>query len=298
MTKTKKKWHLKKKYKFLLLLIVIVSITTLWSRYVSTSGLIVKEYKVVSSNLPTSFEGLKIVHFTDIHYGRTVDKNKLAYMVSEINTLKPDLIFLTGDLLDRDIKLTDKIKNEIITTLSKLNATIGKYAITGNHDLEFKEYSDLIQNSGFTNLSNKYDIIYSKNYETIYISGLESEVKGHPNINSITEYLNVKPPVEGEEVKESNIPSYKILLLHTPDTVDKVINYNFDLVLAGHSHNGQIRIPFIGAIAKPVGAKKYYDEYYKINNTDLYISSGVGTSNINFRFFNKPSFNFYRLLKK
>lgn len=293
-----KKWHLKRKYKVVIILVLILTVSLLWSRYISTSGLVIKEYKVISSNIPESFEGLKIVHFTDVHYGRTINKKELAYFVDEVNALKPDLIFFTGDLIDKDIEMTSTIKDDITSLLGKLTASIGKYAISGNHDLYFDEYSSIIKDSGFTNLNNAYDIIYSGRHETIYIAGLESEIKGHPDINSVTEYLKIEAANEGETVQPKNIPTYKILLLHTPDTLDKVTGYNFDLVLAGHSHNGQVRLPFIGSLVRPVGAKKYYDSYYKINNTDLYISGGLGTSNINFRFFNKPSFNFYRLVTK
>ena len=92
---------------------------------------------------------------------------------------------------------------------------------------------------------------------------------------------------------------YQIVLTHEPDISDKIVdNYDIDLILAGHSHNGQIRLPIIGAIYKPPGAKKYYDEHYKIDNTNLYISSGIGVSTINYRFLNKPSINFYLINKK
>ena len=88
------------------------------------------------------------------------------------------------------------------------------------------------------------------------------------------------------------------MIMHEPDFIDDFEINNFDLILAGHSHNGQVRLPFIGAIIKPNGAHKYYDSHYKIHNTDLYISSGLGTSIIDVRLFNKPSFNFYRLTNK
>ena len=101
----KKKWHLKRKYKFLIFMVLALAFTLLWSRYISTSGLVVKEYKVVNSNLPISFEGLKIVHFTDVHYGRTVKNAELEHLVNEINSLKPDLIFFTGDLIDKERQL-------------------------------------------------------------------------------------------------------------------------------------------------------------------------------------------------
>ena len=86
--------------------------------------------------------------------------------------------------------------------------------------------------------------------------------------------------------------------MHEPDFIDN-LNYSyFNLILAGHSHNGQINIPLFGAVTTPEYAKKYYDSYYKVGNSELYISSGLGTSNYNFRFCNKPSINFYRLTKK
>ena len=67
--------------------------------------------------------------------------------------------------------------------------------------------------------------------------------------------------------------------------------------MAGHSHNGQIRLPIIGALYTPEGAREYYDEHYVIDGIDLYISSGIGVSLVNYRFWNRPSINFYRLSK-
>ncbi len=289
----KKKLHLKKKYRVLLTILLAFASLILWSRYISTSGLTIKEYKVSNKNIPKSFEGLKVVHFTDVHYSRTINKKELTSFVNEVNALKPDLIFFTGDLIDKDIEITPPMQKEVTNILNKLNASMGKYAVSGNHDLKFDEYDIIIKDSGFINLNNAYDIIYSKDYETIYIAGLESEIKGKPDIKSVTQYLDTSK----EEVNTQVIPSYKILLLHTPDTLTKVSKYKFDLVLAGHSHNGQIRLPFVGTIFKPLGAKEYADAYHRINDTELFISGGLGTSNLNLRFFNKPSFNFYRLTK-
>ena len=69
-------------------------------------------------------------------------------------------------------------------------------------------------------------------------------------------------------------------------------------MLSGHSHLGQVRLPFIGSIITPQGAKKYYDEQYKVSNADLYINGGIGTSTLDFRFFAKPSINLYRFYTK
>ena len=75
-------------------------------------------------------------------------------------------------------------------------------------------------------------------------------------------------------------------------------NYNYDLVLSGHSHLGQLRLPLFGAIYVPRGSKTYYDEHYKLDKADLYISGGLGTNTLKLRFFNKPSFNLYRFYTK
>ena len=96
---------------------------------------------------------------------------------------------------------------------------------------------------------------------------------------------------------ESGGPIYKILLLHEPDAIDDLSVNPFDLILAGHSHAGQVRLPFIGAVILPEGAQKYYDSHYKIENSDLYVSNGLGVSNYNFRLFNTPSYSVYRLVQ-
>lgn len=290
-----KKRHIKLRYKILIILIVAVSVTLLWSRYISTSGLVIREYKVASKNLPSLFDGMKVVQFTDVHYGRTTDKKALEHFVEEANTLKPDLIFFTGDLIDKDTENTEAIRNEIISILSKLDARIGKYAVRGNHDVHNKYFGEIIEKCGFINLTNKYDIIYNEAYQTIYIAGLDTEISGKVDVNAATSYLT---QVNDDGATINEIPKYKILIMHTPDTIKKVDKYNFDLVLAGHSHNGQVRLPYIGAIITPLGSKKYYEEHYKVNDSELFISGGLGTSTISFRFFNKPSYNLYRLVEK
>lgn len=94
------------------------------------------------------------------------------------------------------------------------------------------------------------------------------------------------------------MPIYSILLMHEPDYVDNIDLNNYDLILAGHSHGGQVRLPLIGSIITPVGSKKYHNEYYNISGKPLYVSSGIGTSLMRLRLFEHPSFNFYRLSNK
>lgn len=278
----------------LLIFILIICSILLYSRYISTKGLVIREYKVVNEKITDNFHGLKIVHISDIHYGTTIHKKELTNVVNKINSLHPDIVVLTGDLLDENIELPENYETEIIEILSKIETSIGKYAITGNHDYKFKNYNTIIEQSGFINLNDNYDQIYKNGNNYILISGMSTNIHSDKTIEekleTTTNLLNNIP-----EEERNNI--YKILLVHEPDVIDN-ININFDLVLAGHSHNGQVRLPFIGAIKKVQLAEKYYDEHYTINNTELYISGGIGTSTIKFRFFNKPSINFYRITNK
>ncbi len=132
-------------------------------------------------------------------------------------------------------------------------------------------------------LNNSLDLFYYESDIPIQIIGLESHLKNKDNIK--------------EAFKDYNDDLYTIVLMHEPDNYLNISN-RVDLVLAGHSHNGQIRIPFIGAIYTPAGAKTYFDKEYIIKDSHMFISSGLGTTKINFRLFNPPSFNIYRLYKK
>lgn len=273
----------------LIIIVLVIVLCLLYSRFVATKGLKVKEYKVINSKITDSYHGLKIVHLTDIHYGSTIFEKELNNIVDKVNEIKPDIVVITGDLIDDRLSYD---KDIIINCLSKIEAKLGKYAVSGNHDIPLDDYNYIIKESEFTSLDNKYELIYSKSNEPIIISGIGY---GDEDIGIKTEQFDKYI----SELKTDDIkPIYSILLVHEPDTVDKSDLTKYDLVLAGHSHGGQVRLPFIGKLYTPEGSKKYYDEYYKINNTDLYISSGLGTSLYRFRLFNKPSFNFYRITNK
>lgn len=295
----------------LLILILLVTGVLLYSRYIGATGLLVKEYKITNTVLTDNFHGFKIVHISDIHYGRVTKDKELQQLVDKINLLKPDIVVLTGDLIDKDTHLTPEMADSIENILKKINVTVEKYAISGNHDVRFDNWETIIENAGFKNLDNTYDLIYKEGYSPLFIGGVSTmdntTLSMSDKMKTMMEFLNQKPEdntnnLPGEEPNPENNtivkPIYKILLLHEPDLIDNVDTDSFDLVLAGHSHNGQVKIPFIKPLILPEGCKKYYDEYYKVNNTDLYVSSGIGTSNLNFRLFNKPSVNLYRLTNK
>lgn len=275
---------------FICITLLIIGLL-LYSRYIGTKGIEIKEYKIVSEDIDDNFHGLKIVHLSDIHYGRITFEYEIKEMVKKINLTKPDIVVLTGDLIDKDTDLTGEMQDVLSEELSKIDATIGKYAITGNHDINFENWDLIIENSGFINLNDNYETIYKGENDYILLTGVSSSFYDPDSIDTkfdkVTDYL--------KELKDDELPKYSILLIHEPDMIDNIDIDSYDLILAGHSHAGQVRIPFIGGLIYPEYAKKYNDNYYEINDTKLYISSGIGTSTINFRFLNKPSFNLYRL---
>ena len=278
---------MKKIVSFFLIIFLLITLTIIYARYGGTSGLITKEYKIESSLIGEDFDGLKVVHFSDLHYLRVTNNDKLKEIVDEINLIKPDIVFFTGDLIDKDFTLTDKDKDDLINRLSSIKAKYGKYAVLGNHDYvkNIEIFKDIYSNSNFNLLQNSYDIIYSSNNDKLFIGGVDNYSYNEADINKVMEYFNDNSDI-----------SYKIILVHEPDYIDNILtNYNVNLVLAGHSHNGQINIPYIKNFFLPYGSRKYYENYYKVNDTDLYISSGIGESSVNFRLFNKPSINFYRI---
>lgn len=274
-----------------LIIILIIGSFLLYCRFIGTKDFIVKEYLVKNEKIPNSFYGTKIVHISDIHYGRTVNEKKLKEIVEHINLIKPDIVVLTGDLMDRHINYQDKDIEVISTYLNNINASMGKYIITGNHDQVSDRYHELIEKINFTNLNDSYQILYNGDSESIMISGLSTVTN---NIDTKEKLYDINTALKNE----ANNIKYNILILHEPDIIDDFEYNNFDLILAGHSHGGQVRLPFVGAIIVPPYAKKYHDSYYDLGKSDLYISSGLGTSNLNLRLNNKPSFNLYRLVSK
>ena len=97
---------MKKIIRFILISILIISLILIYARYIGTTGLITKEYKIETRSIPESFDGLKIVHFSDLHYLRITNKDTLKKITEEINQINPDIVFFTGDLIDKDFEPT------------------------------------------------------------------------------------------------------------------------------------------------------------------------------------------------
>lgn len=288
--KAKIKKIIKWSIKAILIITILIGGFFTYNSYVATVKIKVREYRVVNSKIPESFNGIKIIQFSDLHYGSTMNEENLKDIKKLINDRKPDLIVFTGDLIDSNYKITEKQKEVLSKKLKELNATLGKYAILGDEDSE--EIITIYNQSDFTILKNEYELIYNEKNDPIILIGLDSLIEGRRSIDQAYSYFK-------QETYNSNI--YTITIMHEPDSaIDLLGTYQTDLALAGHSHNGNIRIPIANIpLERKEGAKKYNQDYYQIGSTDLYVSSGLGTNNkTGIRFFCRPSINFYRLSNK
>ena len=157
-------------------------------------------------------------------------------------------------------------------------------------EINFLEYYYLkiMEESGFQDISNTYELIYYKGLTPIVIYGLDSLIKGNQNIEEAFSYPN-------EGTDSDYMATFRILLAHEPDTIRKVKQFNISLMLSGHSLNSSINIPYLKKLYKIKGASAYYDEEYTVSGTKLYISSGIGTNEYKMRLLSKPSISIYRL---
>ena len=280
----KRKNIVKKVLKIILIIFTICILFIVYTKIISTSGLRVKEKRLEIVNIPESFNGVKIIQFSDLQYGSTIFEDEIKSLVKKINDRNPDIVVFTGDLIDKDYKIKHDELEKLIKSLNKINANIGKYAVNGDEDKD--NFNTILTQSGFTVLDNSHELVYNGENNPILITGINNNNK---DIDKTFSYFK-------EEKNDKNI--YNILIMHEPDTIDKILkNYKVDLALSGGNLNGEIYIPKLGGLLTRKDAKKYTKSYYEINNTKLYVSSGVGTDELGIRLGTFPSINFLRLAK-
>ncbi len=262
--KRKLKWQVK-----LFLVVVFIIICLFW---IGPKGIFIKEYKVSSNKISKEMDGLKILQISDIHYGSTIYEKQMKNLVKKANETKPDIVIFTGDLINEKYKLTESEKISIKNSLLKINAELGKYYVLGEED--FDDAKSLLNTAGFISLDNNPQLIYSLDNNPILLI----------DKNASLEYFKNNP----------DINYFKMLVLHDPNEIDDVKENNFDVAIAGHTHNGVINIPKIKELFIN---GKYKKNYQKVGNTKLYINPGIGTSGLKVRLFNHPTMYLYRLNK-
>ena len=225
------------------------------------SNAVVKKINVSLKGLPEAFKGFKIVQISDLHLGQMMTKKTLEQIVDQVNSLKPDLIAITGDLADGS---TAKLLNEA-NPLKNLKAEKGIYFVTGNHEYYsgVKNWTLAIDKMGIKVLNNE-NIKIRREDDYFYLAG----VTDHEGKNFGREHASdFKKTLSGLENGKK-----KILLAHQPIAVQKASEYEADLVLAGHTHGGQIwPFNYFVYLQQP-----YLKGFYDYNGTKLYVNQGTG----------------------
>ena len=277
--KDKRKKIGKKILKTIFIILLIITLSIFYMHYIGTYGVYVREYKVESKNLPDDFNGFKVVHFSDLHYLTTIKDKEVKKIVNKINELRPDIVVFTGDLIDNNKEITNDDIKLLTKRLKKIEAKIGMNDIKGHDDYN-NHYEQVMSETNFKIINNSYELIYYKGNTPILLTGVGSILKNDCDIDQAFSYSEM-----------DNL--YTISLIHEPDITDNIITkYKTNLILAGHSHNGQIRFPKTNGLLKLEEAKKYPNSKYKLKNTTLFVSNGLGTTNYELRLFNHPSINF------
>lgn len=238
----------------------------------------VTEYSVSSDRLPKSFSGFRIAQVSDLHNAEFGQNNQR--LLDKLRAAEPDIIVLTGDLIDS--RRTDL---EVSLTFAKNAVKIAPtYYIPGNHEARISgldEFYDVLQNAGVDLLLDE-SIIFQIGTEEIQLSGIIDPMFRIGNSEKLTN--------EAIQSFTESDGMYSILLSHRPEYFDAYAASNADLVLTGHAHGGQFRLPFVGGLYAPEQGffPKYDAGLFFQNGTTMIVSRGLGNSLFPVRFNNAP----------
>ncbi len=210
-----------------------------YGTHIETEWLQTERVTIPVKHLGSSFDGFKIVHMSDFHLHPHTQIELIKRAVSTTNSLKPDLIALTGDFVSGQRSSDSEAMFELAPTLSKLNAKHGVFAVLGNHEYWTNKNIVLtaLKESGLPVLINS-GLALNIGQQMLYLAGLDDGWMGHPDL------------AKAVEKRPGKVPT--ILLVHEPDFADAFsTDGTVSLQLSGHSHGGQIRLPGIGALVLP-----------------------------------------------
>jgi len=215
----------------------------------------------------------------------------LREAIDEINRARPDVVLLTGDYVSSEVltpRLTVAAAWQCGRLLNQLDCR-QRYAIFGNHDIWAGEQhvGDALQSNGITVLKNSY-LPFERGGGRMWLAGLDDPVCGQPDPDRA-----IPPSIR-------NIANEPILLMcHAPDYVDVLREHPagqaVSLVLSGHTHGGQIRLPFVGPLRLPPGGRKYVEGLFQLGTTQLYVNRGIGSVGVPFRFDCRPEITLFTL---
>ncbi|THF74063.1 metallophosphoesterase [Cohnella fermenti] len=266
----------------------------LYAALVEPRRLQVTRHTVASPHLPPGFDGKTILQFSDVHIGHYYSLNRLKRLAARINEMQPDIVAFTGDLYDARSPKTES-DPAASPVLGSIRAPLGKFAVYGNHDFGFTRdkrcSGPILTQGGFEVLINDCRKIKLDSGEEITIAGLDDYVRGRPDAESTLSRLDER--------------AFNLLLLHEGDPADGLAKYPVDLQLSGHSHNGQISLPLVGAIHRTALGRKYIGGSYFIGAGErarrpyrLYVNRGVGTTTLPIRLGSVPEIAVFTLRRE
>ncbi len=271
---------MKNKFLRLIAALAVLVIAAIWviigNRHVG-----VTRYTVESNRIPAAFDYFKIAVISDLHNAEFGTDNSRLLKLTEDED--PDMIAVTGDLIDSnrtDIRIAEKIIDQIVDIAPC-------YYVTGNHEAwigaEYQELEETLLDKGVIVLHDK-TVKLVRDDESIQIAGLEDPAFSEEAVANGEELL--KSRLKDMEIDDS----FCILLSHRPEIFDAYVSMDIDLVLSGHAHGGQFRLPFIGGLIAPdQGILPEYDAgEYMEDNTTMIVSRGLGNSIVPIRFNNDP----------
>lgn len=252
-------------------ILVGLPIVGLYVHFIEPKWIQLTRLKIPIRKLPRAWTNFRIVQLTDIHFGPT--NHSVAFInqcVQITNNLKPDVIFLTGDYVQWD----ETFITPLAETLAHLKSPQGVFAILGNHDygvchphepphdpIDYRWILTELQKNGIHVLHNERVVIKKGNGE-IHVVGLGDYWT--PHFNPGKAFLDLP----------SDQPT--ILLSHNPDSIDALKGYQFDLMLSGHVHGGQVSFPLIGPLVVPVKHRHLRRGLHQLGEKWLYVSRGIG----------------------
>lgn len=246
------------------------------------------------SDLPESWDGRRIAFFSDTHIGPDYSVEQLNQVADAIIAEAPDLILFGGDLVDHRTPTDEAYEQSVGDVLARMRAPLGQYAISGNHDnrlrAELLLMYRMLDRGGFELLRNE-----SVDLDGIWLGGLEESYFGNPDIDLAYSAEGLIDADErtgtvGESSGDGSFipPDFRILLMHQPDFAAEQYVDDANLILSGHSHNGQVTFFGKPLLTVHQGSRYPYGAYTLTERTTLIVSRGLGTVAVAARLFAAP----------
>ena len=263
-------------------LIAVLLVLIIWTIWGNTA-LMVSTVTVSSNRIPTAFNGFLIAQVSDLHNAVFGENN--AELLQILSECKPNIIVVTGDLVDAEHTDID-----VALDFAKEAAQIaGTYYVTGNHEGSLSQYDELktgLESMGVVVLEDT-SMQLEYNGEKVTLIGLSD-----PSFTLKGNMLGEVPAMVDTKLRGliGDKDDYTILLSHRPELFETYVNCGVDLVLSGHAHGGQFRLPFIGGLVAPNQGlfPKYDAGLYTKGDTNMIVCRGLGNSIIPIRFNNRP----------